>query len=72
VNVYLRDGDVLLCDMQYLWDIAEIVGEEDRKSAQELTKGKRLEPPHDLVLCGQVKVTVDDAEFYKHLLESAR
>jgi hypothetical protein len=69
VKVYLQDGETLLCDTDYCWDISELVGEEHRRKAKNLTEGKKQEPPHDLILCGELKVEVDEAEFYRHLLE---
>jgi hypothetical protein len=69
VKVFLQDGEVLLCDCEYCWDISKLVSQEDRLKAATLTEGKTQESPHDLTLCGETKVTVDDVEFYKHLLE---
>ena len=68
VRVYLQDGAVLLCDSEYCWDISSIAGDEAGKKARKLTAGREQESPHDLILCGEMKVEVDEVEFLKHIL----
>jgi len=67
--VYLQDGKVLLCDSEYCWDISPVLSGECRRKAGKLAAGRRSEPPHDLIFCGELKAEVDAAGFYRHLLE---